>query len=73
MTATPPKPPPRNLSSDLGSIVNLMFALVDVAAVLLASSVVTRLGRANRIQRAVQQLGGSIMVALGIRLALQKD
>jgi threonine/homoserine/homoserine lactone efflux protein len=57
----------------LGSIVNLMFALADVAAVLLASSVVTRLGRANRIQRTVQQLGGGIMVELGIRLAMHKD
>jgi threonine/homoserine/homoserine lactone efflux protein len=57
----------------LGSIVNLMFALADVVAVLLASSVATRLGRANCIQRTVQQLGGGIMVALGVRLALQKD
>jgi threonine/homoserine/homoserine lactone efflux protein len=56
----------------LGSIVNLMFAMADVVAVLLASSVVTRLGRANRIQRAVQQLGGGVLVALGVRLALQK-
>jgi len=57
----------------LGSIVNLMFALADVVAVMLASSVVSRLGPANRIQRMVQQLGGAILVALGIRLALQKD
>ena len=57
----------------LGSVVNLIFALADVAAVLLASSVVTRLGRANRIQRTVQRLGGGIMVALGMRLAFQKD
>jgi threonine/homoserine/homoserine lactone efflux protein len=57
----------------LGSIVNLMFALADVVAVLLASSVVARLGRANRIQRTVQQVGGGIMVALGMRLALQRD
>jgi threonine/homoserine/homoserine lactone efflux protein len=57
----------------LGSIVNLMFAMADVVAVLLASSVVSRLGRANRIQRTVQQVGGGIMVALGVRLALQKD
>jgi len=57
----------------LGSIVNLMFALADVVAVMLASSVVSRLGPANRIQRMVQQLGGGILVALGIRLALQKD
>jgi len=57
----------------LGSIVNLMFAAADVVAVLLASSVVARVGRASRVQRAVQQFGGGILVALGIRLALQKD
>jgi len=57
----------------LGSIVNLMFALGDVVAVLLASSVVARMGRANRVQRAVQQIGGGILVALGVRLALQKN
>ncbi len=57
----------------LGSIVNLMFAIGDVVAVLLASTVVTRLGRANRVQRAVQQVGGGILVALGVRLGLQKD
>ncbi len=57
----------------LGSIVNLMFALGDVVAVLLASSVVARVGRANRVQRAVQQIGGGILVALGVRLALQKN
>ena len=57
----------------LGSIVNLMFAAADVVAVLLASSVVARVGRASRVQRAAQQVGGGILVALGIRLALQKD
>ena len=57
----------------LGSIVNLMFALADVVAVLLASSVVSRLGRASRVQRTVQRVGGGIMVALGLRLLLQKD
>jgi len=57
----------------LGSILNLMFSMADVVPVLLASSVVTRLGRANRIQRSVQQVGGGIMVALGVRLALLMD
>jgi len=57
----------------LGSIVNLMFAAGDVVAVLLASSIVARVGRASSVQRAVQQFGGGILVALGIRLALQKD
>ena len=57
----------------LGSIVNLMFAAADVMAVLLASSVLARLGRASRAQRALQQVGGGILVALGVRLAMQKD
>jgi threonine/homoserine/homoserine lactone efflux protein len=57
----------------LGSIVNVMFALADVVAVLLADSVLTRVGRASRFQRAVQRVSGSILVALGLRLALQKD
>jgi threonine/homoserine/homoserine lactone efflux protein len=57
----------------LGSIVNLVFAIGDVVAVLLANGVVARVGRANRVQRAVQQIGGGILVALGVRLALQKN
>jgi threonine/homoserine/homoserine lactone efflux protein len=57
----------------LGSFVNLMFALGDIVAVLLASSVLTRLGRASRVQRAVQQVSGGILVSLGLRLALQKS
>jgi threonine/homoserine/homoserine lactone efflux protein len=57
----------------LGSIVNLMFALADGVAVLLAGSVVTRLGRASGLQRTLQRIGGGVMVALGVRLALQKD
>jgi threonine/homoserine/homoserine lactone efflux protein len=57
----------------LGSTVNVMFALADVVAVLLADRVLTRVGRASRFQRAVQRVSGSILVALGLRLALQKD
>ncbi len=57
----------------LGSIVNLMFAMADCVAVLLASSVANRIGRSNHFQRILKQVGGGIMVALGVRLALQKD
>lgn len=57
----------------LGSIVNLMFAAADVVAVLLASQVIQRVGRASRVQLVVQRLGGGVLVALGVRLALQKD
>jgi threonine/homoserine/homoserine lactone efflux protein len=44
-----------------------------VAAVLLASSVIARVGRAGRVQQAVQRVSGGILVALGLRLGLQKD
>jgi threonine/homoserine/homoserine lactone efflux protein len=57
----------------LGSIVNLMFASADVLAVLLAGSVAARLAQGSRFQRAVERVGGGILVALGLRLALQKD
>jgi threonine/homoserine/homoserine lactone efflux protein len=57
----------------LGSVVNLMFALADVVAVLLASSVIARVGRAGRVQQAVQRVSGGVLVALGLRLGLQKD
>ena len=57
----------------LGSIVNSMFALADVVAVLLAASVVTRVGRASRVQLWVQKISGGILVALGLRLALYRD
>lgn len=57
----------------LGSVVNLMFALADVVAVLLAGGVIARVGRAGRVQQAVQRVSGGVLVALGLRLALQKD
>jgi threonine/homoserine/homoserine lactone efflux protein len=57
----------------LGSVVNLMFALADVVAVVLASSVIARVGRGGRLQTALQRTGGAILVALGLRLALQRN
>jgi threonine/homoserine/homoserine lactone efflux protein len=57
----------------LGSIVNLMFALADVLAVVLASSVVARLAHGSRVQRTLERVGGGVLVVLGLRLALQKD
>ena len=53
--------------------VNLLFALADVVAVLLASSVVASVGCASRVQNAVQKVSGGILVARGLKLALHKD
>jgi threonine/homoserine/homoserine lactone efflux protein len=55
----------------LGTIVNLTFSAVDIVCVLFASAVMARLQRSRRSQRIMQRIGGSILVALGARLAFQ--
>ena len=55
----------------LGTIVNLTFSLVDVVCVIFASAVMAKLQRSRRSQRIMQRVGGSILVGLGARLALQ--
>jgi threonine/homoserine/homoserine lactone efflux protein len=51
----------------------LMFATANAVAVSQAGSVVSRLARADRAQRFIEKIGGSIRVAFGMRLALKKD
>jgi len=55
----------------LGTIVNLTFSLVDIVCVIFASAVMSKLRRSHRSQRIMQRIGGSILVALGARLAFQ--
>ncbi|MBR0874193.1 LysE family translocator [Bradyrhizobium tropiciagri] len=55
----------------LGAIVNLSFSLVDVVCVVFASAVMSKLQRSRTSQRIMQRIGGSILVALGARLAFQ--
>ncbi|WP_407167183.1 LysE family translocator [Bradyrhizobium sp. ORS 111] len=55
----------------LGTIVNLTFSLVDIVCVIFASAVMSNLRRSHRSQRIMQRIGGSILVALGARLAFQ--
>ena len=55
----------------LGTIVNLTFSAVDIVCVFFASAVMARLQRSRRSQRIMQRIGGSILVALGARLAFQ--
>ncbi len=57
----------------LGTIVNVMFSLADVVAVLLAETVRHRLQRDARLSRWSQRAGGSLLVFLGARLALGRD
>ena len=55
----------------LGTIVNLSFSLVDIVCVMSASAVMAKLQGSRRSQRIMQRIGGSILVALGVRLAFQ--
>lgn len=55
----------------LGAIVNLIFSAADVACVMLAGTVMARLRQSGRAQRLLRRAGGSILVGLGARLALE--
>lgn len=57
----------------LGAVVNLMFTSADVVCVLLAGALATRLKGSARVQKGLQRAGGTILVGLGLNLALQKS
>ena len=56
----------------LGTVVNLMFTSADIVCVFLAGAVTTRLKGSARVQKAMQRVGGAILVGLGLNLAFQK-
>ncbi len=57
----------------LGTIVNLMFSSADIVCVFLAGLVVGRLKRSSRAQRLMQRVGGTLLVGLGVHVALQRN
>jgi len=57
----------------LGSVVNAMFTIADVVAVMLAGAMTDRLKRSRRAQRLMQRTGGAVLVGLGVHVALQKS
>lgn len=57
----------------LGTFVNLMFSAADLVAVLLAALVMARMQRSGSVQRWLQRLGGTILVGLGLQLAVQRS
>lgn len=57
----------------LGTIVNLMFSAADVVSVVLAGALLTKLRRSSHAQRLMQRAGGTMLVGLGVHLALQKS
>ena len=56
----------------LGTVVNLMFTSADIVCVFLAGAVTTQLKGSVRVQKAMQRVGGAILVGLGLNLAFQK-
>ena len=57
----------------LGCIVNVMFSLADIVTIFLTDAVVTRMRQSGRVQKALQYFGGTILVGLGIHLAVSKN
>jgi threonine/homoserine/homoserine lactone efflux protein len=57
----------------LGVVVNCAFSSADIVTVLLASTLVRRLRRSGGVERLVRILGGSLIAALGLRLALDRS
>lgn len=57
----------------LGVIVNCTFTSADIIAILLADRVVVYLKRSGHGMHLVQRLGGGVLIALGIRLALARE
>lgn len=56
----------------LGTVVNLTFSLADVVCVLIAGRLVETLRRSSRARRMAQRLGGTVLVGLGVHVALQR-
>ena len=56
----------------LGTIVNFMFSSADLVCVAMASIVVQRMRQSAKMQRVVRAIGGSILIGLGLKLALDE-
>lgn len=56
----------------LGTVVNLIFSLADIVCVLIAGRLIETLRHSSRAQRVAQRLGGTVLVGLGLHVALQR-
>jgi threonine/homoserine/homoserine lactone efflux protein len=57
----------------LGIVVNVTFSSADIVTVMLASTLVSRLRRVGVVERLIRIVGGSLIAALGVRLALDRS
>ncbi|HEV7434159.1 MAG TPA: LysE family translocator [Pseudorhizobium sp.] len=59
--------------SVLGAIVNATFTFADVVCVLLAAFVMTKLKGSSKVQKLLQRAGGTILIGLGLQVAMQRS
>jgi threonine/homoserine/homoserine lactone efflux protein len=57
----------------LGTVVNLTFSLADIVCVLIAGRLVETLRHSSRARQMAQRLGGTVLVGLGVHVALQRS
>ncbi len=57
----------------LGTIVNLMFSVTDVACVLLSGAIVEPLRASPVADRFARRVGGGILIGLGVELAVSRN
>jgi threonine/homoserine/homoserine lactone efflux protein len=57
----------------LGTIVNLVFSSADLIAIVLTDRVVRSVGHTGFGMRIARALGGTVLIGLGLRLALWRD
>ena len=57
----------------LGTVVNIMFSSADAICVILASKILKLLKGSGTVTRWTQRVGGSILIGLGLRLAISHD
>lgn len=56
----------------LGTVVNLMFSAADLVAVAFAAALTARLRAGGALGRWMARAGGALLVALGVRLAMDR-
>ena len=56
----------------LGTVVNIMFSSADAICVILADKVTTLFKASSSANRIAHKIGGSVLVALGVNLALDR-
>jgi threonine/homoserine/homoserine lactone efflux protein len=57
----------------LGAIVNVMFSITDALCIELSDAMTKRLVASHGAGRFAQRIGGSILIALGVNLAMSRQ